>query len=108
MSVDTVMREAFEEDAMLSFRPGTSISRDACGEYEDSTVADHWETWQTAWAEAVKSAPVASAPVLTNEDILLLVCDHTGKRISLRVDECHAHIDFARAIIARITGEGEE
>lgn len=67
MSADTVMREAFEEDAMLSFRPGTSISRDVCGEYEDSTVADHWETWQTAWVEAVKSAPVASGWVSVDE-----------------------------------------
>lgn len=54
-----------------------------------------------------RRAPVASAPVLTDEDILLLVCDYTGKRINLRVDECRSHIDFARAIIARITGEGE-
>lgn len=50
-----------------------------------------------------QAAPVK--PDLSDQDILKLVCDHTGKRISLNVEECGQHIDFARALLAAITKE---
>lgn len=49
-------------------------------------------------AEGRPLAPVNT--MLSDQDILKLVCGHTGKRISLNVEECGQHIDFARAILA--------
>lgn len=45
----------------------------------------------------------ATVPGLTDEDILKLVCGHTGKRVSLSIEDCRQYIDVVRAAIAAHT-----
>lgn len=44
-------------------------------------------------------------PTLTHSNIGILICAHTGQRISLRTDEIQQHFDFAHAILAQLEAQ---
>lgn len=47
------IREAFERVSVPAFSP-VSASRKPTGEYQNSTLEDHWQTFQEGWEEAIK------------------------------------------------------
>lgn len=60
-------REEFEVDVFESFGR-SSLAQDKDGNYSDPTIADHWETWQTAWqaGRAPLLARIAELEATTN------------------------------------------
>lgn len=57
-SASQAERELFEADVIESKIGGGNLAQDKPGSYSDPTVADHWETWQTAWqARAAQPTP---------------------------------------------------
>lgn len=58
------MRETFEKDVCVSMVNGAlRLGRNSFGNYTDDAVADHWETWQTAW-EAASAPPLVASPLV--------------------------------------------
>jgi hypothetical protein len=50
---NTKIRLAFEADVIESHIGSGSVERLLSGDYRDSDVDDHWQTWQTAWDAAL-------------------------------------------------------
>ena len=50
------IRQAFESVCVpnFSFTGTANLTRNSKGEYTDSTLEDHWQTFQEGWEEAVK------------------------------------------------------